>query len=202
MKAEVFFKVLSTSPVRKELKEKGSQFIALAFNVESLEEIEILLKKIKAQFHDATHRCYAYHLASGEYRTADDGEPAGSAGKPILAVINGAGLRNVIIVVVRYFGGTKLGVGGLIRAYGGVAKQCIEETKLEDRYPTVTMKISFAYNFVREIESILPGYIDKKLSEKFGEDVCFELVVKKENSKALKKRLNDISGGRVKIKYL
>ncbi|TFB11067.1 YigZ family protein [Candidatus Marinimicrobia bacterium MT.SAG.2] len=114
------------------LKEKGSKFIGSAFHVQDEQEAKMNLEKIKKKYHDATHNCWAYRVGHGDKiigLSGDDGEPSGSAGAPMLSVIEGAELTNLIVIVTRYFGGTKLGVGGLIRAYGGCVKLLIETAK-------------------------------------------------------------------------
>ncbi len=199
MSTERKFNALALSSVRTELKEKGSRFISTAANAVSVESVANFVGSIKAEFHDATHNCYAYFLASGEFRAVDDGEPSGSAGKPILAAIEGAGLRNSAIVVTRYFGGTKLGVGGLIRAYGGAARQCIQKAGIVECFPTVTISIVFSYPFLGEIESVLSSYNAEKISSEFGEKISFLLTVKEEYEEKLRQKLTDSTGGRITI---
>ena len=100
-------------------KEKGSKFIALAFPVKTEEELKAIQLRLRKEYHDARHHCYAYRIGTSNmvYRTNDDGEPSGTAGKPIYGQIQSFQLTNILVVVIRYFGGTKLGVPGLIRAY-------------------------------------------------------------------------------------
>ena len=100
-------------------KDNGSRFIALAYPVETEEEVKNIVAALRKEYHDARHHCYAYRLGyqGNIFRASDDGEPAGSAGRPILGQIDSAGLSDVLVVVVRYFGGIKLGIPGLIRAY-------------------------------------------------------------------------------------
>ena len=106
-------------PSKGLFKDNGSRFIALAYPVESEEEIKEIVSSLKKEYHDARHHCYAYRLGldGSKWRANDDGEPSGSAGRPILGQIDSAGLSDILVVVVRYFGGIKLGIPGLIRAY-------------------------------------------------------------------------------------
>jgi len=109
---------------------KGSKFIGGLYPVDSEEEVATRLQAIRKKYFDATHNCYAWRLYPELEKSSDDGEPSGSAGKPILQVLSGAGLHNALVVVTRYFGGTKLGVGGLVRAYGDAARAAIEDAPI------------------------------------------------------------------------
>ncbi|MBQ1752437.1 MAG: YigZ family protein [Paludibacteraceae bacterium] len=115
-------------------KEKSSKFLSFAHHVESIDEAKAIVAKYKKEHHKARHVCFAYRLgADGSiYRAADDGEPAGTAGKPILKQLEGAGLTNSMVVVVRYFGGTLLGTGGLVRAYKEAAADALSHAKIID----------------------------------------------------------------------
>ena len=106
---------------------KGSKFIGALFPVVSEDDVASQLHAVRKKYFDATHNCYAWRLYPDLEKSSDDGEPSGSAGKPILQVLSGAGLHNALVVVTRYFGGTKLGVGGLVRAYGDAARAAIED---------------------------------------------------------------------------
>lgn len=115
-------------------KEKSSKFLAFAHHVESIEEAKSIVAKYKKEHHKARHVCFAYRIGAdgGTYRAADDGEPAGTAGKPILKQLEGAALVNSMVVVVRYFGGTLLGTGGLVRAYKEAAADAIAHAQITD----------------------------------------------------------------------
>lgn len=128
-------------------KEKGSKFIGYLFPVSTEEEVQEALKEIKAQHPKATHHCYAYRLGlEGEaYRANDDGEPSGSAGLPIYNQLLSAGLTNVILVVVRYYGGTKLGVSGLVKAYKESAILTLDECKIVTRQLESLVQIQFPF---------------------------------------------------------
>ncbi len=140
---------------RVQSKVKGSRFIASAAPVQDMAGISEFLTKIKLEFHNATHNVYAWYLEGGDPKEYynDDGEPAGSSGPPVLGAIKGLGLSNVIVVVSRYFGGTKLGIPGLIAAYGDVAKMALE---VAPRVEMCLMKeISFAvpYEFIGNVSN-------------------------------------------------
>ncbi len=138
-------------------REKGSRFLASAFPVTGVEEIRALLEGIRKEYHDARHHCYAYMLGSDRqtWRVSDDGEPSGTAGRPILGQINSAGLTNILIVVSRYFGGTLLGVSGLINAYRSAAADAISNAVIAERTLHDYYEIVFPYNSLNDIMKIL-----------------------------------------------
>jgi uncharacterized YigZ family protein len=128
-----------------EIKILGSRFLGFARPIDDPAAPSSYLKTIQTKFYDATHHCYAYRLgpAGNEVRMVDDGEPSGTAGRPILTAIEKAGLTNVLVVVVRYFGGTKLGVGGLARAYGEAAAAALASGAVVERYATERITVAF-----------------------------------------------------------
>lgn len=134
-------------------KEKGSKFHAHAFPVQNEEAVKLALEKLRKQYHDARHHCYGYSLGYDQpyQRANDDGEPNHSAGDPILGQIKSAGLTNVLVVVVRYFGGTKLGVSGLINAYKTAAADAINNADIITQWITQTVSIHFPYENTNEV---------------------------------------------------
>ena len=134
-------------------KEKGSKFIAHAIPVSSLEEVKSNLEQLRKIYHDARHHCYAYRIGEepGETRYNDDGEPSGTAGKPIFGQIQSYDLTNVLIVVVRYFGGIKLGTGGLMQAYKTASKDAIENGSIVMKTWMNMLSIGFKYEQMNEI---------------------------------------------------
>ena len=134
-------------------KVKGSKHFGYAFNARSEEEISTLLEQVKADHHSARHVAYAWRLGieKDQYRANDDGEPSNSAGKPILGQIEKYDLTNVLIAVVRYFGGTKLGVGGLIDAYRTAAQMAIDNAKVIEKQLLAHFKIHFEYDRMSEV---------------------------------------------------
>ncbi len=141
-------------------KDKGSKFIAKAFPVESEEDIRQLLDEVKKQYHDARHHCYAWVLGHDQsnYRMNDDGEPSGTAGRPIYGQLLSAGVTNVLLVVVRYFGGTKLGVRGLINAYKGAAQDALNQSQIVKKLRIKTIKILFEYSSMGEVMKIIKDH--------------------------------------------
>jgi uncharacterized YigZ family protein len=138
-------------------KEKGSRFLAFAFPITSQDEIKPLIDGIRKEYHDARHHCYAYMIGIERlnFRTNDDGEPSGTAGRPILGQINSFGLTNILIVVSRYFGGTLLGVSGLINAYRTAAADAIKNGKIIECTLHEYYLIKFPYLIMNDIMKIL-----------------------------------------------
>lgn len=140
-----------------EIIEKKSRFIGYVRHVETEEEANEFVTEIKKKHYDARHNCYAYVIGEEQevLRFSDDGEPGGTAGKPILEVIIGEGLKNVCIVVTRYFGGTLLGTGGLVRAYTEAAKACVAATEIVCKRMVVPMDITTNYTDLGKVQYIL-----------------------------------------------
>lgn len=138
-------------------RDRGSKFLAFAYPVKSEEEIGSILGDLRKRYHDARHHCFAYRLGSAgqAFRVNDDGEPSGSAGKPILGQIRSHDLSNVLIVVVRYFGGTKLGVGGLIQAYRSAAAEALKHARIVEEIESNTLEILFPYQRTNDIMKII-----------------------------------------------
>lgn len=138
-------------------KEKGSKFLSFAYPISTEEDIKPILGGLRNKYYDARHHCYAYLLGKDQkhFRTNDDGEPNHSAGDPILGQIRSHGLTNVLIVVVRYFGGTKLGVGGLIKAYKSAAGEAIAANEIMEGVITTEISFSFDYNHTNEVMRIM-----------------------------------------------
>ena len=132
-------------------KDNGSRFIALAYPVESEEEVREIVSLLRKEYHDARHHCYAYRLGvdGAVFRSSDDGEPSGSAGRPILGQIDSAGLSDILVVVVRYFGGIKLGIPGLIRAYKTSTADAISNARVIEKIAGDWYVIEFDYSLMQ-----------------------------------------------------
>ena len=144
-------------PSVAEFKDRGSRFIAYAFPVTSVEEFKEKLAAIKKEHPKATHHCFAYRIGldSNTYRVSDDGEPSGTAGRPILGQIDSKQLTNVLIIVVRYFGGTLLGVQGLINAYKTAASLALQVTPVIQKPVLVNYRLQFAYTMMNDVMKIV-----------------------------------------------
>ncbi len=150
-----------------ELRVKKSRFIALATSVDTEQDATDFINNARAELPNATHYCYAYAIGAGPkriFRSNDAGEPTNSAGKPILLAVESSGFRNVICVVVRYFGGIKLGIGGLIRAYGQTAKDCLNNAETVVRIPSVSLQIEMPYACIGAVVNLVARLKGKILS--------------------------------------
>jgi len=156
-------------------KEKGSRFIGLTFSVESIGDIQECLGEVRKKYHDARHHCYAYILGMTQqnFRSNDDGEPNHSAGDPILGQIRSKELTNTLVIVVRYFGGTKLGVGGLISAYKQAAQDALEKSGRIEIFPWTYFKIIFGYPATSSVEKIITDFKVDVLERDFTEKCVF-----------------------------
>lgn len=160
-------------------KEKGSKFYAHAFPVKNEEEIKHHLEALRKQYHDARHHCYAYVLSpdASVFRANDDGEPAHSAGDPILGQIRSKALTYVLVVVIRYFGGTKLGVGGLIQAYKTATSAALEAGKVIKAHVTENVKFTFSYEATNEMMQLVDQFQLNILQQDFTAQCTLEAEV-------------------------
>ncbi len=177
-------------------KEKMSKFISFAEPVKSADEAKAVIKKYQNQYHDARHVCWAYMIGTerNEYLSSDNGEPSGTAGKPILGQINSFELTNIVIVVVRYFGGIKLGTSGLIVAYREAAAEAIKAGEILECHEQTTLTFTFAYLGMNDVMKVIKSEDLRILSQDF--DNCCTMTVQLDADKAepLKKRLTDLGG--------
>lgn len=184
-----------------EIIEKKSRFIGYVRHVETEEEANDFIMEIKKKHYDARHNCYAYSIGEEQevLRFSDDGEPGGTAGKPILEVITGEGLKNVCVVVTRYFGGTLLGTGGLVRAYTDAAKECIAATEIVCKQMVQPLSIITNYTDLGKIQYILGSAgIDIKDSE-YGENVVLQVEIFVDDVESVEKELIEATAARVMI---
>ncbi|MCF8349400.1 MAG: YigZ family protein [Bacteroidales bacterium] len=162
-------------------KEKGSKFISIATAVQDEQDFKEQMIGIKKRFYDARHHCYAYRLGleEGVFRSSDDGEPSGSAGKPILNQIYSYEMYHTVVVVVRYFGGTKLGVSGLGNAYKTAAREALDNAKTEVRFLTDLLQISCDYSHVDQLMRFVREEELKVVHQKFEMNCALQVEVKK-----------------------
>lgn len=151
------------APHRHDAVTLGSEFLAFAERADTPGAALAQLAALRARYPDATHHCWAYRIGS-QSRFSDDGEPGGTAGAPILRVIEGQGVDHVMVVVVRYFGGVKLGTGGLVRAYGGTAAECLRTAPRETVRPRVTLSVSVPFEHLSALYHLL-GTFDAQREE-------------------------------------
>jgi len=157
---------------RIEIYIKKSKFIGLSASANTEKDAMNFINSVRAEFSDASHVCYAFSIGFGAgriFRSNDAGEPANSAGKPILSAVESSGFHNIVCVVVRYFGGIKLGVGGLIRAYGQAARESIKNAKSEIHVSTADLRVEMPYDYIGAIVNLVARLKGKILSMDHGE---------------------------------
>ncbi|MBE7441599.1 MAG: YigZ family protein [Flavobacteriales bacterium] len=183
-------------------KEKGSKFLAFAYPIFSEEEFKNHLAQLKKDYHDARHHCYAFKLGltENEYRYSDDGEPNNSAGKPIYGQILSKNITNVGIVVVRYFGGTKLGVGGLVTAYKEAAADALQNARIIEQTVNNFYQILFDYPVMSEVMTFIKKN-ELNITKQLFENTCLiEFGIRKSEADTVVSELEKIEG--VKVKFL
>ena len=183
------------------IRERNSKFLAYAFHVESEEEIASHLERLRKRYYDATHHCYAWRLGpEGErFRANDDGEPSSTAGKPILGQMLSHDLTDCLIVVVRYFGGTKLGVPGLIAAYKESAAAVIEVAEIVERTVDTIFKVEFPYVAMNEIMRIVKEEQPVVKGQTFDNLCVMTLAVRRGRADAVLGRLGKVEGASIEV---
>ncbi|MEZ5196070.1 MAG: YigZ family protein [Bacteroidales bacterium] len=183
-------------------KDRGSKFISVAFPVTTEEEVKQRLDELRKKYHDARHHCYAYILDADKsvYRINDDGEPSGTAGRPIHGQLLSNDLTGVLIVVIRYFGGTKLGVSGLINAYRAAAKEAIESNKIITKTIHDVYGLNFKYEGMNDVMRIIKEEGLNIISQQFELQCSIEYSVRKKNADFAYERFSKIKD--LRIKYL
>ena len=182
--------------------EKGSIFSALAIPVSAIAEVKANLQQLKEQFPDASHICYGYRIKErgrlDEFST-DAGEPKGSSGLPILNVLKRNQIVDAVIFVVRYFGGSKLGIPGLINAYGTAAEETIENAKVKKWAQLERISFIYNYDLQNKVDSILQEYKVNIIKSNFGESIQVELDIEVEKNEELSKELKEASNGTIRV---
>jgi uncharacterized YigZ family protein len=177
-------------------KDKGSRFISYIFSISTEDEAKSILQEIKKEHFSARHHCYAYRLGffGEKYRSNDDGEPSGTAGKPILGQLLSNELTNVMIVVVRYFGGTLLGVSGLINAYKCAAKDAIERTEIVSKIIETRFQLKFEYPFQNSVMKIVKDEKLEIVHSEFGMECKIDVVVRLTKADVILKMFQSLEG--------
>lgn len=174
--------------------EKRSKFLAFAIPVSTVEEVKTHVADYQKRYYDARHVCYAYMLGAErtDFRANDNGEPSGTAGKPILGQINSNGLTNILIIVVRYFGGIKLGTSGLITAYRAAAAEAIAATEIIEKTVDADISFSFDYPMMNDVMKVVKDMQPHILSQNFNMQCDMTLRIRKDEMPQLKNRLTKI----------
>ncbi len=184
------------APAEGMYKEKGSKFIAKAYPVKSDEQVKEILEQIKDDFHDARHHCYAYILGptGNRWRANDDGEPSGTAGKPIHGQLLSFNLTNTLIVVIRYFGGTKLGVSGLINAYKTATHDALSNARIITRTVDAIYKVTFGYAMMNEAMRLVKELNLQIVEQHFDNTCTIKLRVRRSLESEFLSRCSKIEG--------
>jgi uncharacterized YigZ family protein len=191
-------RLIPASQARVEFRVSNSRFIATAAPAFSVEEARAFIGRICAEFADATHNVPAYVIGHGQATIAhchDDGEPSGTAGRPMLAVLQGSGLGDVVVVVTRYFGGTKLGTGGLVRAYGDAVKQILAALPRAEKVSTVSAMAEIPYTLLERARQLVEAHGGVILEENFAAAITLVIRLRAEQFEAFAGALRQLSHG-------
>lgn len=180
--------------IENEIIINKSRFITLLIKINNLDEIEKNLKEIKKKYKDATHYCYAYIIGNKE-KCSDNGEPSGTAGMPILNVLKQNDLTNILCIVIRYFGGIKLGAGGLIRAYSTSASEALNKTNIVNLIKGYKIVIEFNYDNIKQINYLLK---DIQIKKEYGNTITYTFNIKEDSLNKIENELSKIS--KIKLK--
>jgi len=185
-----------------EIKIKGSKFIGRVFSSESEEDAISILENIRKQFYDATHHCFAYRIGLGKnliFRYSDDGEPNGTAGRPIYDRLVGQDLTNLILIVTRYYGGTKLGTGGLTHAYSDSAKAVLDKAGSLEKYITEQIPMVLQFSDYSQVDRMIHQLGAEIIESDFSDIVKLTVNIRLSLIEKLKNSLIDLTSGRIKI---
>lgn len=187
-----------------ELEEKKSRFIATTLPVSSQEEALEFIEKMKKKYWDARHNCFAYVLGNRHeiQRFSDDGEPGGTAGKPMLDVLLGEDIHNIAVVVTRYFGGTLLGTGGLVRAYSGAVKEGLAASVILEKQQGQNFLLTADYSDLGKVQYLLLNQNIPILSEDYGAEVSFQVLIPVNQVENVTGLLVDGTNGRIRLEAL
>jgi len=190
---------------RTEIVVVNSRFIASVAPVFSVEEARAFIQTIKQEFSDATHNVPAFLVGYGQSVIAhcsDDGEPSGTAGRPALAVLQGSGLGDIAVVVTRYFGGTKLGTGGLVRAYTDAVKAVLEILPLAEKVPTYTVMLVIPYSLFEQTKLIIQEFDGIIVDEEFGAEITISIQFLVEKFEPFNHRMVELSRGKIQAEII
>ena len=187
-------------PSQAEYKDRGSRFIAYAFPIQSTDDFKKHLKKLKEEHPKAVHHCFAYRIGmdGNNFRSGDDGEPSGSAGKPILGQIDSKGLINVAIIVVRYFGGTLLGVPGLINAYKTTASFALQLTPIIEKPVLIQYQLEFDYTLMNDVMVLIKRYNGDVLQNEMQLFCRLVVGIPKADASLFTEKINELHGVEIK----
>ncbi len=196
------FKRTIEGTVKVELVVKNSKFIAQAFPVVNIDDANSILLNVKRRYSDATHNCFAYviGLEKNIYKFSDDGEPSGTAGKPILQTIHHFNLTDILVIVTRYFGGVKLGASGLVRAYSNATKLALDNARIVEKPDELFVTLETNFNDYKRIKPIVQNEMNV-IEETFTDFVKILVKIPLGTEHILVDKLNNLTSGRIKIKF-
>lgn len=189
------YKTISNEVSEGFYSEKRSKFLAFAHHVETVDEAMDMVKAYRKKYYDARHCCYAYVLGTdyADFRANDDGEPSSTAGKPILGQINKLELTNVLVVVIRYYGGVNLGTGGLIVAYRTAAEEALAKAEVEERFVMEQITYRFTYPMINSVMRVVKETGARIVSQQFDNDCEIVLSIRQNLAEGLKYKLEKLS---------
>ena len=193
-------RLIPAAETRVELVVVNSRFIATAAPAFSVEAARAIIGRVRTEFADASHNVPAYLIGHGASTIAhchDDGEPSGTAGRPALAVLQGSGLGDIAVVITRYFGGTKLGTGGLVRAYGDAARAVVAALPRAEKAVTVTALVEVPYPLLERLRLLVEGHGGLMLAETFAADITLTVRFRAERFDAFAAALRELSRGNI-----
>lgn len=192
---------IPAEPFRCEIEVKRSRFITTIEATDSTAAALSFISRIKQEFPDASHNCWAYLIGppgrTDRIGLSDDGEPHGVAGKPMLTTIQHGGIGDISVVVTRYFGGTKLGKGGMVKAYTLAVKTALEQLEIIEKIDWIELSVKVNYQLLDSIERLLPEFEAELTDKQFAEKICLNLKLPAENLPKLRTRLTDLSSGQI-----
>ena len=191
--AESYF--VPFADAESEFEEKRSRFLSHLFRVETEEEARGRIEAMKKKYYDARHNCWCYVLHDGTVRYGDDGEPQGTAGQPMLNVLQREGMENAVCIVTRYFGGILLGAGGLTRAYAKAAKDALDASGKARMQPFAVLRIDCPYSLHERVLRLIDGHSGSVERTDFGESAKLTVLLPQKNAAAFSAALTELSGG-------
>ena len=188
------------APTEGIYKEKGSKFLSFAIPVSNADEVKEIVKNYRKEYYDSRHVCYAYMLGAErkEFRANDDGEPSGTAGRPILGQINSRELTNILVIVVRYFGGILLGTGGLVVAYKEATTDALDQAEVSEKTVDESISIVFDYVLMNEVMRIIKDTNAQISSQNFEDQCAMQLSIRKQDADLLSSKLDKLYGLHIK----
>lgn len=183
----------------------NSRFITTLSPVKNLDDAHSVIERVKKEFHDADHHVSAFIIGHGPSQVAhcsDGGEPSGSAGRPVLAVLQGSGLGDVVVVVTRYFGGTKLGIGGLVRAYGDAVRYAIQDVPFASKIQVASISLIYTYPLADRMRLLVSSHHGQVRSEDFGLEVTMTAYIPQKDLPGFEEELANLTKGKVKLNII